>query len=491
MEGKDAWLLMLRDMLLAGEGADILEKAVLLVVPVFNADGHERMSPHNRPNQSGPASTGWRTTAQNLDLNRDYAKARSPEMRALLTLFNEWLPDFIIDNHTTNGADYQYHVTYSVETHETIDVGLAGFAREILLPSVAGKVEEAGFLTAPYVQLRTGRIEDGFADPPSITRYSTGYAAAQNRLCFLVEAHSLKPYANRVASTRAMNAAILECLANHAELLHDLNEAADQNAIMGFGERHDEFPLVVEASRDAAPFLFKGFESEWEYSDVTGAALRRFLSEPVEFEVPYFAGSIVRETVTPPLAYFVPGEFSEVLEVLGLNGIEMRRIPDEPWLVERYEWDDLEFSGRPYEGRQTVTCTVRPRREWSNIGSGGFFVPVAQRRARLVIQLLEPHGPDSFVFWGFFNAFLERKEYAEDFIFEPIARKMLEGSRKLRVEFDERLQDDAFRHDAGARLDFFYRRSPYFDRREDTYPILRLLEKHELGRKVRPRSSAE
>ncbi|MCG3194842.1 MAG: hypothetical protein DIJKHBIC_04110 [Thermoanaerobaculia bacterium] len=491
VEGKDAWLLLLRQILVSGELRHLLEDLILLLVPVLNVDGHERMSPYNRPNQNGPVRMGWRTTSQSLDLNRDYAKARSPEMRALLSLFNEWLPGFVIDNHTTNGADYQYHVTYSIETHETIDKGLASFAREELIPFVREGVEAAGFLTAPYVQLRTSRIEDGFADPPSLMRYSTGYAAAQNRLSFLVEAHALKPYANRVASTLAMNIAILECLAKNASHLRDLNEAADQNAVLGFGERQEEFPLIVEGSRDTDPFLFKGFESSWEYSPVTGAAVRRYSETAIEFEVPYFAGSAVLETVTPPLAYFVPEELTEVLDVLALNGIEKHREEEGAWRAERYEWDELEFSPRPYEGRQTVSCTIRARQEWVRLSGNGFVVPVAQRRARLLIQLLEPHGPDSLFHWGFFNAFLERKEYAEDFIFEPIARKMLEGNSKLRVEFDQRLEEEDFRQSPSERLDFLYRRSPYFDRREETYPILRLLERHETGRSESARSASE
>ncbi len=478
VEGKDASLLLLREILLTRERQDLLEGVTLLVVPVFNVDGHERLSPHNRPNQLGPDRMGWRTTAQNLDLNRDYAKADAPEMRALLSLFNTWLPDFIIDNHTTNGADYQYHVTYSVETHENISSGLAGWARNTLLPGVTGEVEARGFLTAPYVQLRTGRLEDGFADPPSLPRYSTGYAAAQNRLCFLVEAHSLKPYPNRVASTLAMNAAVLRCLSENRHDLKTLNEAADALAIHEFGEERRPFPLRVEESPEPVPFSFKGFVSEWEYSPVTGAHVRRYLEEPDTFVVPYFAGSAVRESVRPPAAYFVPAELESILDRLRLHGVAMRQAEEEKWLVELYEWEDTQFAGSSYEGRQMVHGRVKARQEWQWIGPHGYLVPVAQRRARLIIHLLEPHGPDSFFRWGFLNAFLERKEYAEDFVFEPIARKMLAGNPRLKTEFEERLQDDAFRRNPSARLDFLYRRSPYFDRREETYPVLRLLKRN-------------
>lgn len=223
IEGKDACMLLLREILITKEKEHLLDNIILLIIPVLNVDGHERLSPFNRPNQNGPKIMGWRTNALNLNLNRDYLKADTPEIRSFLKLFNEWLPDFMIDNHTTNGADYQYHVTYGIETHQNIDKGLVNWIERDYLPYLIERVEADGFIVGPYMEFKAGTIESGILDLPAPPRLSHGYCARQNRVCLLVETHSLKPFANRVYSTKSMMEHTISFLNDHYGKIVSLN----------------------------------------------------------------------------------------------------------------------------------------------------------------------------------------------------------------------------------------------------------------------------
>ncbi len=476
IEGKDASMLLLREILVTGERADLLQNCVLVIIPILNVDGHERTSPFNRPNQNGPVNMGWRTTSWNLNLNRDYMKADTPEMKALLQLYSSWQPDFFIDNHTTNGADYQYHITYGIETHQNIDRGIADWARQKLMPHVIGQVEAEGFITGPYMELRGTDLAEGIIDWPLLPRYSSGYAAVQNRLLLLVETHSLKSFENRVLSTKAMNAAALEFINAHHNDLKNVNYFADTHTVHDYLHDHKSFPLVIEGTDEFEKFTLKGFETTERESEITGSTVPMYDASPKEFDIPLYDKAEVKIEVEVPFAYVVPREFAYLVDIIKLHGIEVKTINEpEAVLVERYRFTNAEFAPRPYEGRQRVTCDVERFAENTILPEGAFIIYTQQRALRVIMHLLEPQSPDSFVSWGFFNAFFERKEYAEAYIMEPIAQQMLKDNPALRDEFEARIEDDeGFAEDAGLRLNFFYERSRYFDRGERVYPILRL-----------------
>lgn len=476
IEGKDACMLMLREMLVGRESAHLLDHIVLVIIPILNVDGHERSSPFNRMNQNGPASMGWRTTSWNLNLNRDYMKADAPEMKGLLRLYRDWQPDFFIDNHSTDGADFQYHITYGIERHANIDAGLAAWGREHLMPFVVQRTEAAGFITGPYFELYAEDLRDGFTDWPALPRYSTGYAAAQNRLCLLVETHSLKPFANRVLSTKAMNTAVLEFINRQYNVLRDQNYFADAHTVHRYRHERIHFPLVLEGTDEHRPFTVKGFAATEAESTITGSTVVRYSKTPAEFEIPFYATAKVRLTVDCPFAYAIPREFSQLAEMLALHGIDVKELrAPETLEVERYRFTDVEFASKPYEGRQRVHCGVQKFTEAVTLPAGTYIVYTQQRTLRVILLLLEPQSEDSFVSWGFFNAFFERKEYAEPYIMEPIAQAMLDRDPGLKKEFEDRLEaDEAFAASPALRLEFFYERSRYFDKNEKVYPIMRI-----------------
>jgi murein tripeptide amidase MpaA len=478
IEGKDASMLLLRDMLVTKEKFHLLKNLVLLIIPVFNVDGHERLSPFNRPNQNGPLMMGWRTTSQNLNLNRDYMKADSPEMKAWLKLFSLWLPDFMIDNHTTNGADYQYHFTYGLEQQTNISNFLSGWIKEKYLPHLIKKVEKDGFLTAPYIEFKDEKLTDGITNYPMAPRFSNGYCAVQNRICLLVETHSLKPFSNRVFSTLSIMHHTLDFINRNYRELIALNKKADRDTINYYYNKGKVLPVDFEDTGEFEILSFKGFESYEEESEITGNKVLHYTDKPIVFDVPVFNRTRIKYVVSVPKAYLIPKEFSHLVDIITLHGIKHDVLSSSMKItVDGYKFINDQFAPRPYEGKQQVTFDVIPFTEKINIPSGTFVVRTNQRTLRVLVHLLEPMAPDSFVRWGFFNSFFERKEYAEPYVMEPIAKQMLKDDSRLREEFFAKLNsDENFRNNPAERLDFFYRHSPYFDKAEKIYPVMRTSE---------------
>ena len=478
VEGKDACMLLLREILITKEKAHFLDNIILLIIPVLNADGHERVSPFNRPNQNGPKKMGWRTNALNLNLNRDYLKADTPEIRSFLKLFNDWLPDFMIDNHTTNGADYQYHVTYGIETHQNIDRDLVNLIDNKYLPHLLNNVEDDGFIIGPYMEFKAGTIESGILDLPAPPRLSHGYCATQNRVCLLVETHSLKPFANRVHSTKSMMEHTLSFVNDNCNEIIFLNKQADKQAINNYLVDKKKFPLVLAGNGKFDKFLFKGFEWYDEHSEITGSTVRKYTNIPIEIEIPIFNKANSLKKITIPAAYLIPAQFKEVIGVLKSHQINFNILKASKKIkVEKYRFTNVQFAKKPYEGRQLPSFQYSAYSELAELDPGTLIVYTNQRQLRVIVNLLEPEAPDSFVKWGFFNTFFERKEYAEAYVMEPYAKQMMKETH-LRSDFYKKLnEDEALRNNAGERLDFFYKRSPFYDKGENIYPIMRLMNK--------------
>jgi hypothetical protein len=479
VEGKDACMLLLREILITKEKANLFDNTILLIIPVLNVDGHERISPFNRPNQNGPKKMGWRTNSLNLNLNRDYLKADTLEIKSFLKLFNDWLPDFMIDNHTTNGADYQYHVTYGIETHQNIDRGLLGWIEKKYLPHLLQEVEDDGFIIGPYMEFKAGTIESGIIDLPAPPRLSHGYCATQNRVCLLVETHSLKPFANRVFSTKSMMEHTISFINNNHKEVVLLNKMADKQTIKNYLVDKKKFPLVLVDNGKFDKFLFKGFEWYDEHSKITGSTVRKYTDKPMEIEIPIFNKANSLKKIFVPAAYIIQPQFFEVINIIKAHQINFNLLKKQKKLkVEKYRFKNVRFATRPYEGRQLLTFSCEAYNNLVELEPGTLIVYTNQRSLRVIINLLEPEAPDSFVNWGYFNAFFERKEYAEAYVMEPYAKKMMKENSQLRSDFYKKLnEDESFRNNSGERLDFFYKRSPFYDKGENVYPIMRLVGK--------------
>lgn len=476
IDGKDAGFLALREVLEGKAAADALDKLVWVFVPVFNVDGHERFGAWNRPNQRGPKEMGWRTTAQNYNLNRDYLKADTPEMQAMLQLVQRWDPLVTVDLHATNGAQFEHDISIQVEPVHAGDAGLrtAGLA---LRTGVIDDLAKQGSLPLPYYPSfvvqddPTSGFEDGVPPP----RFSHGYFLLRNRIAMLVETHSWKEYPVRVRITRHTVVSVLEHVARDGASWLSTAKQADIAAAR-LGGRQE--PLTYVAAPDARTVDFRGYAYTRTTSDVSGALMTRYdETTPQVWKVPLKdeirPGIVVQ---APGAGYLVPAaEASWVAAVLKTHGVEYRLL-GKPWQgdAQVFRATKSSFGSASVETHQRLTVEGDWMRESRATSAGALFVPIAQPKARLLMALLEPKAPDSLLAWGRFNNAFERKEYMEDYVVEAVAREMLRDPA-VKAEFERRLREDtAFADSPAARLEFFYRRHPSWDERYQLYPVLRL-----------------
>jgi hypothetical protein len=476
--GKDASMLLLRDILITKEKESLIDSVTLLVVPIFNVDGHERMSKYNRINQNGPEEMGWRTTAQNLNLNRDWMKADAPEMRAMLKLFSEWLPDFIVDTHATDGADYQYTVTYSVEKFSNIYSGTANWLKEKFIPSLENGVQEKGFLVNTYIYLKKWRegLDGGIIDWASSPRFSTGYAALQNRPCMLIETHMMKSYKERVYSTKTMIETAIDFVNTNATDLIDLNLEADLVSTENLLKHKKYLPVSFEESDKYNLIDFKGYEYYQGPSQISGSNKLVYTDVKKDFKIKFYNDIVLIDSVQLPKAYLIPKEWSNLVDVLKTHGIQVSSLEVDTLIeVTKYHFKNVKFDTTSYEGRQRVDFEYDLIPEKRTLPSGTFYIPTNQRAIRVIANLLEPKSGDSFIRWGFMNSIFEQKEYFENYVMEKIAEEMLNKDAELLKEFETKLnEDEDFRNNPEERLNFFYKRSPYHDKNYQIYPVMRI-----------------
>ena len=476
IDGKDAGFLALREVLEGRAANGALDKLVWVFVPVFNVDGHERFGAWNRPNQRGPKEMGWRTTAQNYNLNRDYLKADTPEMQAMLQLVQRWDPLVTVDLHATNGAQFEHDISIQVEPVHAGDAGLrtAGLA---LRTGVIDDLAKQGSLPLPYYPSfvvqddPTSGFEDGVPPP----RFSHGYFLLRNRIAMLVETHSWKEYPVRVRITRNTVVSVLEHVARDGASWLTTAKQADI-AAASLGGRQE--PLTYVAAPAARTVEFRGYAYTRTTSDVSGALMTRYdETTPQVWKVPLkddIRPGIVVEA--PGAGYLVPAaEAPWVAAVLKTHGVEYRLL-GKAWQgdAQVFRATKSSFGSASVETHQRLTVEGDWTRESRATPAGALFVPIAQPRARLVMALLEPKAPDSLLAWGRFNNAFERKEYMEDYVAEAVAREMLRDPA-VKAEFERRLREDtAFAQSPAARLEFFYRRHPSWDERYQLYPVLRV-----------------
>lgn len=478
-DGKDAGFALLRDLAITKTLSGILDNVVLLFMPIYNTDGHERSSPYNRINQNGPKDMGWRTTATYQNLNRDYMKAETPETRAWLRLWQQWQPDLFIDCHVTDGADYRCNITYHHEHHAGVDSAVIEWEREVFGGKVAPATEAAGNVISWYLEFIDNRdLTLGTRDFNGSPRFSTGYVPARNRPGILIETHMIKDYRSRVIGTYDFLLAALIEVNRDPQRLRQLGREADQRTVAA-GKAFDpsrNYPLDFEITEQTTPFELKAFTYETEMSEVSGDLRVVYGREPLDLTVPMYQTFRVSKSVTPPLYYIVPAQWDQVIDVLKAHAIEMKTLAAfESIEVESYRFTNVRWPQGPFEGRHMPRFDVERINETRVFPPGSMVVSLAQTTGRVILNLLEPEAPDSLARWGFFNAIFEEKEYGEPYVLEALAREMMQTDPELEKEFTARLAaDPEFAANPFERLRFFYKRSPYWDPQMAVYPVGRI-----------------
>jgi hypothetical protein len=480
IEGKDAGLMLLRDIAVTGKYPHLLDHVVLVYIPVFSVDGHENASPYHRINQNGPDSMGFRGQSQYLNLNRDYVKADAPEMRAWLKLWQRWLPDFLIDVHTTDGADYQYDLTWYTEDPHKLDAAVSAWQHDAIVNHAIPAYEKRGHLASIYLEFKDGRDpRKGIQNFGSGPRFSTGYAALQNRPALLIETHMLKPYANRVRAVYDLVELMLEQIGAHPAALLAATAKADADTIARARDANARVALTFKPDPQPTKFELKGYAFTLSHSDISNSEWIRYdPGQPKNYTIDNWNGLLPDLSIAPPAAYVVPAPWTAIIDRLDAHGIRYRRTERAQTLrAEGYQLDDPAWASRPFEGHLMLRdFTLRAVPREVTLPAGSAIVPLDQRAANVAIELLEPQAPDSLLRWGYLDAVFEAKEYGEPRVVERLAREMLAKDPALKAAFAQKLHDDpAFAADSRARLMFFFERSPWYAAQHvGAYPVLRL-----------------
>jgi hypothetical protein len=477
IDGKDAGFLALREILNNEAAAGASKSFVLVFVPVFNVDGHERFRRWNRPNQVGPEEMGWRANARNFNLNRDYTKADTPEMQAMLRLLVTWDPTLYVDMHVTDGAEFQHDVSNTLEPRYAGDTQLHPLGVD-LVKDLNAKIAAQGSMPLDFYPSFV--VDDdpasGFAAGPPLPRFSNGYWDLHNRFALLVETHSWKDYATRVRVTHNIIVALTDMMAKEGTRWRTAQHEADARAARLGGQ---DVALDFENGPHVTTIDFEGYAYTRELSAISGNLVTHYDNQkPEVWHLPYKDVVVTKTHVVAPTGgYIVPAaDAAWVGEKLTLHGVHFEPIneAEKDAHLETFRATKVVYSKVPFEGHTTMTFEGQWKPENRDIAAGSLFVPIAQPNARVLVALLEPQAPDSFAAWGFFNTAFEQKEYLEPYVAEGVARDLLAKDPKVAAEFKKKVAEDSdFAANPQARFDFFYRLSPMWDPQLNLYPVYR------------------
>ncbi len=481
-DGIDASMMFARDVLMKGELRALLNHCVIVIIPAYNISGMLNRNSTLRVNQNGPESYGFRANRQYLDLNRDFIKCDSKEALTFNEIFSLWSPEIFLDTHVTNGADYQYVMTY-VPTHpDKLHPLLANYERVQLIPELEKRMKDAGFEMTPYVNLKSTTPDSGIISFFDSGRYSTGYAAMHNCIGFMPESHMLKPYKQRVTATYTFLLQTLNILYQDADIIVTNKRKADDEV-----KKQKEFVLQWQLNeKKVSTIPFKGYEAEYSLSSVTGLKQIHYnRSKPFTKDVFYYANYIPRKSTNKPIAYLIPQCYEAIIERLQKNGVLLQQVKKDTSIeLSTIRISQFSTSPHPSEGHyphEEVDYSLSNKMQ-VQIFKGDCIVLCNQSLNHYIIETLEPDAEDSFFTWNFFDATMQRKEYFSAYVFEPLAETILRDNMELRNEFEQKKKTDTiFAGDAHLQLKFIYERSQYAEPWYKIYPIYRLNSESELN----------
>jgi len=469
-EGIDASMMLARDLLLKNS---LPRDVVICIIPVYNVDGMLTRGT-SRANQNGPESYGFRGNYQNLDLNRDFIKTDSKNSRSFQEIFNTWQPEVFVDNHTSNGADYQYVMTLIYPQKDKLDPILSEYVTNQMIPDLYEGMKHAGFEMIPYVNSIEETPDAGITGFLETPRYSTGYAALHHTIGFMPETHMLKPFVQRVESTYQFMANVISIVQRDANQIGVNKQEADEKI-----KQQAKFNLQwTLKSEDFSTISFKGFEAKYKPSGVSG--LQRLFYDrnaPFQKDIKLWDNYVPSVTADKPIAYIIPQAWSRVAELLQLNGVLMKRLRADTEIdVESYYIDDYKSPARPFEGHFLHTqVKVKSVQQKVKYYAGDYVVYANQTQNRYIVETLEPQGADSFFAWNFFDSILGQKEHFSAYVFEDSAEELLNKDATLKLKLDaEKAKDPELAKSADAQLNWLYRKSPFYEKTYSRYPVGKL-----------------
>ena len=471
-DGIDASMLLARDIVI--NKVKLPNNIVLAIIPVYNIGGCLNRSPDYRVDQNGPEEFGFRGNSQNLDLNRDFIKCDSKEARSFAEIFHLTDPDVFLDNHVSNGADYQHVMTLICTQHNKLGGVLGEFMNKNFEPGLYTSMKEKGFDLIPYVNTFGDTPDQGWPEFIEGPRYSSGYAALWHTFSFVSETHMLKPYDQRVKATYELMRCFIDFIAKNSEQIKNLRNQTKQSVKI-----QTEFPINWTPDRSKSDKrIYKGYTSGRKPSEVSGLPRLYYdRSKPYEKEIPFYNFYKPATFIQKPKAYIIPQGWWRVIDLLKANKVEMRQLKKDTTIeVEVYRIDDYKTAPRQFEMHHLnsdvkTSITVKQMK----FRKGDYYIPMNQEANRFLIETLEPSAADSYFAWNFFDAILGQKEGYSGYAFEDIAADYLKNNTDLKNKLEQkRNSDTAFAKNGRAQLNFVFENSPWFEPDYLRYPVYRI-----------------
>lgn len=472
-DGIDASMLLVRD--IVANKMKLPDNVVLAIIPVYNIGGCLNRSADYRVDQNGPEEFGFRGNGENLDLNRDFIKCDSKNARSFADIFHLVQPDVFLDNHVSDGADYQHIMTLIATQHSKLGGFTGAYMNQHFEPGLYASMKEKGYDLIPYVNAFGDTPDNGWPEFFDSPRYSSGYAALWQAFSFISETHMLKPYKQRVEATYALMQSFIEFTAANSSAIKDAREKDIQAS-----KTQTSFPISWTLDRSRySDRLYKGYKAGHKPSEVSGLPRLYYdRNQPYETTVKFYDFYNADITVEKPTAYIIPQGWWKVIELLQRNKVQMQQLKKDTVIsVAVYRIDDYKSATRPYEMHH-INSDVKTSVTIQSVTfrKGDYYIPMNQRANRFVVETLEPRAQDSYFAWNYFDGILGQKEGYSAYSFEDIAADYLRSHPELREKLQaKRDADSTFAKSARAQLNFVFENSPYFEPAYLQYPVYRVL----------------
>ncbi|MBC7937135.1 MAG: M14 family metallopeptidase [Rhizobacter sp.] len=471
-DGIDASMMLVRDII--NKKVTLPSNIALAFIPVYNIGGCLNRNAYTRANQNGPAEYGFRGNSQNLDLNRDFTKSDSKEARSFAAIFHYLSPDILIDNHVSDGADYQHTMTLITTQYNKLGSTLGKWVKEIFEPKLYSNMAGKGWEMIPYVDFGATDFSKGmtmFMDPP---RYSSGYAALFNTISFMPETHMLKPYKERVRSTYDLMKTFIEEGSRNADELKAYRTASILEWVAT-----NEYPLKWKADKTIfTEIVFKGFEADSAKSEATGLSKLFYNhNKPFTKDIKFFHGFAGDAFIKKPKAYIIPAGWWSVIDLLKINNVQMQQIKNDTMIhITSYLISDYKSFATPYEKHhKNYAVKTATSQKTNKFLKGDYIIYLDQPANRYIVEMLEPTGDDSYFAWNFFDGILQQKEGYSDYRWEDLAAEVLQKDPELREKLvTKKANDPKFATNSTAILDYIYKNSPYYEKAHNQYPVYRI-----------------
>jgi hypothetical protein len=473
-DGIDATMMLFRD--LATAKMKTPKNTVIVTIPVYNIGGALNRNSHSRVNQNGPEEYGFRGNGRNFDLNRDFIKSDTRNTKSFVEIFHKVNPEVFIDNHVSNGANYQYTLTYIQTQHNKLGKYLGDFMNKEMTPSIVADLKNKSQQSTPYVNIWSGTPDNGFQQFSDSPRYTTGYTSLFNTIGYVVETHMLKEYSKRVKATYDFMVSTIKYVdANTLKL-----QKAKAKSTVEYFKPEEKYPIQWEIdSSKIAKMTFLGYEGSYKKSDVTtGNRLFYDENKPYNKEISFYSDYKSVKDVVIPKAYVIPKAWWSVIDLLKSNGCEYSILKKDTIIeVESYKIQDYKTGTNAYEGHYPHRNTLVSKSIQNvDFAKGDFVFTTQQKGIKYLLETLEPEAIDSFFNWNFFDTILQQKEGYSDYVFEDLAAKYLTENPEVKTRFEQKKKEDKlFAENPVAQLDWIHKNSIYYEKAHLQYPVYRIM----------------